>query len=317
MKTIAATGTIRSFVVTIREAMEESNTIDFNCQADDAGHAKEQAENAYPTAQILCIHDMSNFPHELVVTVDPTKQDLPSIGFHYEGMAIADPFTSSCGRFIIEPSEYGLDHAQAHHLLRLNEVVATATEKAIDQAVALVNQALFDEGREPQAGFFQGPSEERNAIQGSIAAYMVASVNASYRKRKSACLAVLTPETADRRIGKAGIAFIPEERPAYPGVKAWWNATPLPLGQICVHDAEGDVKIGTSWIETSKICIRVFDLDGVALSTSVVHGRAAINKLYEAHVGYLPDDDEFEFDEVRLLTRICEVLYRHATGDAN
>lgn len=317
MNPSATSGTLRPFNVTLRETPRDNHTIEFNCQADDAAHAKEQAENAYPAAQVLCIHDMSIFPHELVVTVDPTQQDRPSIGFHYEGMEIADPFTSACGRFIIEPAEYGLDHAQAHHLLRLNEVVAAATDKAIEQATALVNQALADEGREPQAGFFQGVSEERNAIQGSIAAYMVASMNASYRKRKSECLEVLAPATTGSRIGEAGITFTAEERPAFPGVTAWWNAEPLPLGQVCVHDAEGGAGNGAIWIESSKISIRVFGLDGAALSTSVVVGRAGLNDLYEAFVGHRPDDDAFEPDAVKLLARVCEAAYRHATGDAN
>lgn len=317
MNPSATSGTLRPFNVTLRETPRDNHPIEFNCQADDAAHAKEQAENAYPAAQVLCIHDMSNFPHELVVTVDPTSGDRPSIGFHYEGMEISDPFTSACGRFIIEPSEYGLDHAQAHHLLRLNEMAAAATEKAIEVATAIVNQALVEEGREPQAGFFQGASVERNAIQGSIAAYMVASMNASYRKRKSACLEVLAPETAGRRIGEAGITFTTEERPAFPGVTAWWNAEPLALGQVCVHDAEGGTGNGVIWVESSKISIRVFDLDGAALSTSVVVGRAGLNDLYEAFVGYRPDEDALEPDAVKLLARVCEAAYRHATGDAD
>lgn len=303
------------FLVTVRESSEDQPVTHFECQAEDAEHAKEQAINAYPGAQILSIHDMKNFPHELVVAIDPTCQDRPSIGFHYKGMAIHDPFTSACGRFIIEPSEYDLEHVHAYQLQSLNEAVSKATEVAIEQATAHLNLRLQKAGHEPQRAFFEGSCEERHAIWTSLAAYMVATLNASHRKRKEQAIAAVAAAPSITRIGAEGVKLIADERSAFPGVKGWWNAMPLPLGQVCVHGHDQD-EVTALWVESAKISIRVFDLDGKLLSTNVIDGREGLNRLYEAYIGYRPDDDAFESDAIKLLARVCEAAYRHATGDA-
>jgi hypothetical protein len=41
------------YVVTLKEHPEDSFTIIFECQAEDAEHAYEQAENAYPDCIII------------------------------------------------------------------------------------------------------------------------------------------------------------------------------------------------------------------------------------------------------------------------
>lgn len=303
------------FLVTVSESSEGQAVTHFECQAEDAEHAKEQAVNAYPGAQILSIHDMSNFPHELVVTVDAACPQRPSIGFHYEGMEIRDPFTSACGRFIIEPAEYGLEHEHAYQLQRLNDAVSAATEVAIEQATAHLNRHLRDAGHEPLQDFFKGSCDERHAIWRSLAAYMVASLNASHRKRMGHAIAAVDAAPSIARIGAEGLKLIADERSAFPGVKGWWNAMPLPRGQVCVHGHD-QVEVSPLWVESSKISIRVFDLDGKLLSTNVIDGREGLNRLYQAYIGYRPDDDSFEPDATRLLARVCEAAYRHATGDA-
>lgn len=303
-------GVLLPFLVTLRDASEDQPITHFECRAEDAEHAKEQAINAYPGAQILSIHDMNNFPHQLVVTIDAACQERPSIGFHYEGMEIRDPFTSACGRFIIEPSEYGLEHEHAYQLQRLNDAVSAATDVAIEKAMDQLNRHLQDAGHEPLQDFFKGSCDERHAIWRSLAAYMVASLNASHRKRKEQAIAAVAAAPSITE----GIKLIADERSAFPGVNGWWNATPLPLGQICVHRHDNE-DVSALWLETAKVSIRVFDLDGKLLSTNVIDGREGLNRLYEAYIGYRPDDDSFEPDATKLLARVCEAAYRHATGD--
>lgn len=302
------------FLVTVRESSEGQPVTHFECQAEVAEHAKEQAVNAYPGAQTLSIHDVDNFPHQLVIAIDAACHDGPSIGFHFEGMTIRDPFKSACGRFVIEPTEYDLEYEHAQQLQRLNESVSAATDVAIEQATAHLNRHLQEAGHEPQQAFFEGSCDERHAIWRGLAAYVVAALNASQRKRKEQALAAVAAGTSVTSIGAEGIELIADERSAFPGVKGWWNAMPLPRGQVCVHGHDQE-EISALSVGSSKISIRVFDLDGNVLTTNVLDGREGLNRLYEAFIGYRPDDDSFEPDDIKLLARVCEAAYRHATGD--
>lgn len=260
-------------------------------------------------------HPMYNFPHQLVVVNDQADQDRPIIGFNFNGMTISDPFASSCGRFLIEPFEYDLNYEQAQQLRLFNDAITAATEQALERATSHVNQLLLVQGLEPKAGFFKSAVVERNAIWSSLAAYLVASLNAEYFKQTSVTKAFEPRRGQSIRIAPTGIEFVRDERAALPSIQGWWNATPLPRGQICVHNPTGGGPEVALWVQSSKIDIRVFDLGGKALFTAVVDGRDGLNKLYESFVGYRPDDDSFEPDAVKLLARVCEIAYRHATGD--
>lgn len=259
---------------------------------------------------------MNHFPHRLVVTIDPSDQQRPSIGFVHQDMEIIDPFLSACGRFISEPFEYDLTYDQANELRQLNDAVTASTEKAIGHATDDLDKLLSAGGHVPKPGMLDATSAARHAIWTSLAQYVVAVINASHSSVPGT-VPVNAESPVAPRIAPQGIEFVTEIRDAFPGVTAWWNAQPLPLGQVCVYGNDDDALGSPLWIESSKVHIRIFDLAGQLLSSCAVDGREGLNSFHEALVGYRPDDDSFEPDASKLLAQVCEIAYRHATGDAN
>ena len=258
---------------------------------------------------------MKNFPHQLVITQDPSAdQDVTKIGFVFQGIEVVDPCTSSCGRFLVEPFVYDLDYEPLQQLQQLNEVVTAATDLAIQQAAASLNQYLKLGSHIQPGTFFDASSAERKAIWNSIAAYAVSQVNAVNRTKT----AMLTPPFEQRegaRVKNGDIEFVLQDRAPLQGVLAWWNASPLARGQICVFGVDDNGPSTALWVESSWLNIRIFNLEGACLTTFAVEGRTGLNALYESLVGYKPDDECFEPDSVKLLSLVCEMAYRHATGD--
>lgn len=259
---------------------------------------------------------MQNFPHQLVVSHDPSIEPVPKIAFVYNDVAITDPCTSSCGRFLVEPFEYDLSYDQVEQLKRINDAVDAATDLAIQKGQQALDQALELVKDVKSSDFFGGPSPERQAIWSGLAAYVVTRFNAVHRKQSETTTQKIQ-ENANSvpRIGQEGIELVRADREPLRGLNTWWNSLPLPMGHVCVFCEEEQGLAAPLWVESSRLNIRVFDLAGQCLATYAVDGRPGLNQAYEALVGYKPDEDSFEPDAVKLLARFCEMAYRHATGD--
>lgn len=263
---------------------------------------------------------MKAFPHQLVVTHDPSNEPISKIGFVHQDIEITDPCLSSCGRFTVEASEYGLSREHAQYLHAIGAAVDNATDIAILHGMRTLNRSLqLEEGIGKAMTFFVEPSAERQAIWNSLATYAVARINSS-QSTPAHPASQEDPPHADSaspvgRIGPEGIEFVYADRDPLPGHGTWWNRSPLPMGHICVFGSKEQGLDNPIWVETAPLNIRVFDLAGKCLSTYALVGRAGINDVYEALVGYKPDEDEYEENPVKLLARLCEMAYRHATGD--
>ena len=170
-----------------------------------------------------------------------------------------------------------------------------------------------------KASIFVEPSAERQAIWNSLATYAVARLNSSQSTPAQPASqedpAPAQSASSVDRIGPQGIEFVYADREPLPGQGTWWNKLPLPAGHICVFGCNEQGLDNPIWVETAPLNIRVFDLAGKRLSTYALVGRAGINDVYQALVGYKPDEDEYTENPVKLLARLCEMAYRHATGD--
>jgi hypothetical protein len=82
------------------------------------------------------------FPKKLVAI--ESARGLPALAFYDDvsGCSIEDARVSSCGRFAVEPSQYGLTEADADTLRMLNELVESAHEAAINAAALHIQKAL-------------------------------------------------------------------------------------------------------------------------------------------------------------------------------
>lgn len=56
---------------------------------------------------------------EYIKTVN--HNDEPVFAIQCKGFVIYDPFSSECGRFLVNPEYYGLSNEQAHNLIALND----------------------------------------------------------------------------------------------------------------------------------------------------------------------------------------------------
>ena len=52
--------TLNSWRVTLREEVGDAFTLVFDCQAEDADHAAEQAEDAYPGCEVINCTDLDS-----------------------------------------------------------------------------------------------------------------------------------------------------------------------------------------------------------------------------------------------------------------
>ena len=56
-------------------------------------------------------------------------ESIPAYGFvdHKSGVFITDPYSSSCGRFVVDPvATYGVPKEKADHLVKLNKSIGAA-----------------------------------------------------------------------------------------------------------------------------------------------------------------------------------------------
>jgi hypothetical protein len=69
--------------------------------------------------------------------------------------------------------------------------------------------------------------------------------------------------------------------------------------------------------ETQEMLIRIHPPGQPTrtLSSFSVSGREGLNQWYADHVGYRPDDDEYEPDILKLLAFVSEMMYRQTTND--
>lgn len=68
---------------------------------------------------------------------------LPALGFEHDDMFIHDPFLSECGRFAVDPVEtYQISLEDAQELARLNKLIDSATQAALDAGCLALQVAL-------------------------------------------------------------------------------------------------------------------------------------------------------------------------------
>ena len=68
----------------------------------------------------MATSDLGAKVFELGETVNDDGDMVPAYGFVHNGVFIADPYVSDCGRFDAKPSHYGLNDADAERLVALN-----------------------------------------------------------------------------------------------------------------------------------------------------------------------------------------------------
>lgn len=97
---------------------------------------------------------------------------LAVFGFEYEGMFIHDPFSSECGRFEVDPPEaYAITWEDAEALKKLNQVLADATEAAINAACKTFQDAVGITSGDV-AGLFFSDKDAARGFSKSVADYI-------------------------------------------------------------------------------------------------------------------------------------------------
>lgn len=92
--------------------------------------------------------------------------DLPVLGFSINDMFISNPFLSECGRFDVDPVEtYGLSLQDATELVRLNTLIAEATQAALDAGCLAIQTALDIETGDLASLHFSGSERVRPVAQ--------------------------------------------------------------------------------------------------------------------------------------------------------
>lgn len=121
---------------------------------------------------------MMNFPHLIYDGLN--EQGLSCFCFTYEDFGIHNPFLSECGRFTVEPKDYGLTQDQATWFLALNDALEVATNDALNAGCLALQKAagVTDGGF---AGIYFSGDESRALVRGTLCRYMVAEINNTLR----------------------------------------------------------------------------------------------------------------------------------------
>lgn len=133
----------------------------------------------YPVDTVLTVNPapIYLFPHEL--TVCETMDEDVTIGFNDEatGVTITDPTNSSCGRFLVEPSTYGLTDQDVQALKDLNAELDEAADDAIN-AFCLRIQGHLRVSDGTLAGMYFSDQKVRAQVKRTALDYAIAEINA-------------------------------------------------------------------------------------------------------------------------------------------
>jgi len=67
---------------------------------------------------------------------------LPGVGFVHNGLVICDPYVSDCGRFPVDPKDYGVSIEEANFLLALNKTVVKSAQDTLDDVPSKIRESL-------------------------------------------------------------------------------------------------------------------------------------------------------------------------------
>lgn len=98
----------------------------------------------------------------------------PVFGVVVDDFFIVDPFTSQCGRFVVDAQEaYGLSEEDAGALVCMNNALKAATEEAINAGCLSIQKALAIYSGDVAGLFFAG-EDAQLAVARSMQAYLAA-----------------------------------------------------------------------------------------------------------------------------------------------
>lgn len=110
----------------------------------------------------------------LHITQDSSKQTMFAIDAR--GHSITDPTMDEGMTDFVEPGYYGLTQAQSDALVKLNEVLDTATEDALNAGCLAVQKAYDIPQGDVAALFFSGV-ERSEPIRNALAHYIRSEMN--------------------------------------------------------------------------------------------------------------------------------------------
>lgn len=116
---------------------------------------------------------MHHFNLDLVLGQDPNT-DMPVFGFERNSFFIFDPMSSECSRFIVDPTEnYGISKEDAAELARLNKLIETATQVALNAGCLSIQDAVGISHGDFAGIHFSG-NENAKPIADALAKYLFA-----------------------------------------------------------------------------------------------------------------------------------------------
>ena len=102
-------------------------------------------------------------------------EDTPVFCFSYAGMEIYDISLSECGRFEVEPSNYGLSEQDAEHLRYLGALLDEATNNALNAGCKSIQDAL-GETDGGYASLYFSDSKTVIGLRQTLAEYLLAQL---------------------------------------------------------------------------------------------------------------------------------------------
>jgi len=107
------------------------------------------------------------------LAISDNVDGLACVGVVSKEFFVVDPYMSECGRFEVEPSEYGLTQDQARFIKGFNDALEIATDDAINGGALEMQKFLGVTAGDFAGRYFSGISE-RNNIRHALAAYGLA-----------------------------------------------------------------------------------------------------------------------------------------------
>lgn len=105
-----------------------------------------------------------------MIRIADNDEGLACLGFDHEGSFVADPFSSACGRFPMDPNEYDLTIGQGNFIKGFNESLERATEAALTAGTKAMQDFLGVETGDFAGDYFAG-TFEKNKIRHALALY--------------------------------------------------------------------------------------------------------------------------------------------------
>lgn len=110
---------------------------------------------------------------------------MPVFGVEHDGMFIHDPYASDCGRFEADPISHGLSKEEADLMVKLNKLIESSAEAAIN-AACLEVQTKMGIPTGDVAGIFFSDGGLQIAIAGAMRAYIRAECSMKEPRERTA-----------------------------------------------------------------------------------------------------------------------------------